>query len=1093
MAKSPEKRTPPTADDRAAPKRRSPLTDFLDASEPLHRGGFAEMPQPELSGTPLSGSIADWAEQIEQEAEREGRPLISPLEGEMSPKATEGVAAEGTAGAPSPVEPTPPGGAAATLPSRGRESAKSKKIPERSAAPGRTARGTSMGGAATARERAAAGLNPVAGLDVSLEEAETMTSSGVTATVAALSALIESGNPLHKDGVLWTPHRPARPEKSEGGIAIKMVSDFEPAGDQPTAIKDLVEGVENNDRTQVLLGVTGSGKTFTMAKVIEETQRPALILAPNKTLAAQLYSEFKKFFPDNAVEYFVSYYDYYQPEAYVPRTDTFIEKESSINEQIDRMRHSATRSLLERDDVIIVASVSCIYGIGSVETYTAMTFQMQIGDRLDQRALLADLVAQQYKRQDINFVRGSFRVRGDTIEIFPAHLEDRAWRISMFGDEIEQITEFDPLTGQKTGELKSVKIYANSHYVTPRPTLNQAIKSIKEELKHRLVELERAGRLLEAQRLEQRTRFDLEMLEATGSCAGIENYSRYLTGRQPGDPPPTLFEYIPDNALVFIDESHVTVPQIGGMYRGDFRRKATLAEYGFRLPSCMDNRPLRFEEWDAMRPLSVAVSATPGSWEMEQSGGVFAEQVIRPTGLIDPPVEVRPAKSQVDDVVGEIRETTAAGYRTLVTVLTKRMAEDLTEYLHEQGVRVRYMHSDIDTLERIEILRDLRLGAFDVLVGINLLREGLDIPECGFVAILDADKEGFLRSETSLIQTIGRAARNVDGKVILYADQVTGSMERAMAETNRRREKQMEWNAANGITPESVKSRISDILDSVYEKDHVRADISQFTDSAGAMMGNNLKAHLDAMEKQMRDAAANLDFEKAARIRDEIKRLREMELSISEDPLAKYADMESPVSGREKGKHNKGVAKHRTAEEQERFRKLDEARATEEAAKAARPNLFRKPALDEMGADGAVPVKKPLFAKPSIDDMGPGTDMPTPAGAVSRSLFKKQSAQEAHGSDFGIPGEPVKPLFKKNSLDEMTVRRTEKPVEGKMPAKPQPISAQARAGRTEGAAKEGDDSAKPIVRQRAGIGSYEDPGDARREKRRPGKTGRPGR
>ncbi|TPJ08089.1 MULTISPECIES: excinuclease ABC subunit UvrB [unclassified Mesorhizobium] len=1052
MVKSTEKRTPSTAnDDRAAPKRRSPLTDFLDASEPLHKGGFAEMPQPELSGTPLTGSVADWAEQIEQEAEREGRQAGK--DGGKSPKP-------------------------------------SKKIPERSAAPGRTARGTSMGGAATARERAAAGLNPVAGLDVSLEEAETMTSSGVTATVAALSALIESGNPLHKDGVLWTPHRPARPEKSEGGIIIKMVSDFEPAGDQPTAIKDLVEGVQNNDRTQVLLGVTGSGKTFTMAKVIEETQRPALILAPNKTLAAQLYSEFKKFFPDNAVEYFVSYYDYYQPEAYVPRTDTFIEKESSINEQIDRMRHSATRSLLERDDVIIVASVSCIYGIGSVETYTAMTFQMQIGDRLDQRALLADLVAQQYKRQDINFVRGSFRVRGDTIEIFPAHLEDRAWRISMFGDEIEAITEFDPLTGQKTGELKSVKIYANSHYVTPRPTLNQAIKSIKEELKHRLVELERAGRLLEAQRLEQRTRFDLEMLEATGSCAGIENYSRYLTGRQPGDPPPTLFEYIPDNALVFIDESHVTVPQIGGMYRGDFRRKATLAEYGFRLPSCMDNRPLRFEEWDAMRPLSVAVSATPGGWEMEQSGGVFAEQVIRPTGLIDPPVEVRPAKTQVDDVVGEIRETTKAGYRTLVTVLTKRMAEDLTEYLHEQGVRVRYMHSDIDTLERIEILRDLRLGAFDVLVGINLLREGLDIPECGFVAILDADKEGFLRSETSLIQTIGRAARNVDGKVILYADQVTGSMERAMAETNRRREKQMEWNAANGITPESVKSRISDILDSVYEKDHVRADISQFTDSAGAMMGNNLKAHLDALEKQMRDAAANLDFEKAARIRDEIKRLREMEMSISDDPLAKYADMESPVSGREKGKHNKGVARHRTSEEQERFRKLDEARAAEEAAKAARPNLFRKPDLDEMGADGAVPVKKPLFAKPSIDDMGPGTDMPTPAGAVSRSLFKKQSASEAHGSDFGIPGEPTKPLFKKNSLDEMTVRRTEKPVEGKVPAKPQPISPVVGAGRTDGGAKERED--KPVVRQRAGIGSYEDPGDARREKRRPAKTGRPG-
>ncbi|WP_353045897.1 excinuclease ABC subunit UvrB [Mesorhizobium sp. M1380] len=1058
MARLSDKKTPPPANDERAspPKRRSPLTDFLDASEPLYKGGFAEAPQAEFSGAPLTGSITDWAEQIEQEAEKEGR-ISGKVGGKLAKPA--------------------------------------KKIPERSSSPGRTARGTSMGGAASARERTAAGLNPVAGLDISLEDAETMTSSGVTATVAALSALIESGNPLHKDGVLWTPHRPARPEKSEGGIAIRMVSDFEPAGDQPTAIKDLVEGVNSNDRTQVLLGVTGSGKTFTMAKVIEETQRPALILAPNKTLAAQLYSEFKKFFPENAVEYFVSYYDYYQPEAYVPRTDTYIEKESSINEQIDRMRHSATRSLLERDDVIIVASVSCIYGIGSVETYTAMTFQMQIGDRLDQRALLADLVAQQYKRQDINFVRGSFRVRGDTIEIFPAHLEDRAWRISLFGDEIEAITEFDPLTGQKTGELKSVKIYANSHYVTPRPTLNQAIKSIKEELKYRLQELEKAGRLLEAQRLEQRTRFDLEMLEATGSCAGIENYSRYLTGRQPGDPPPTLFEYIPDNALVFVDESHVTIPQIGGMYRGDFRRKATLAEYGFRLPSCMDNRPLRFEEWDAMRPLSVAVSATPGGWEMEQSGGVFAEQVIRPTGLIDPPVEVRPAKTQVDDVVGEIRDTTKAGYRTLVTVLTKRMAEDLTEYLHEQGIRVRYMHSDIDTLERIEILRDLRLGAFDVLVGINLLREGLDIPECGFVAILDADKEGFLRSETSLIQTIGRAARNVDGKVILYADQITGSMEQAMAETNRRREKQMEWNAANGITPESVKSRISDILDSVYEKDHVRADISQFTDSAGAMMGNNLKAHLDALDKQMRDAAANLDFEKAARIRDEIKRLREMELSISDDPLAKYADMESPVSGREKGKHNKGVAKHRTSEEQERFRKLDEARAAEEAAKAARPNLFRKPELDEMGADGAVPVKKPLFAKPSLDDMGPGTDMPTPSGAVSRSLFKKQSAQEAHGSDFGIPGEPTKPLFRKNSLDEMTVRRTEKPVEGKVPAKPQPISPRVgeMPGRAEGGAKEHDVSAKPIVRQRAGIGSYEDPADARREKRRTGKTGRPGR
>ncbi|EZQ13366.1 excinuclease ABC subunit UvrB [Aquamicrobium defluvii] len=1007
MAKSPDKQ--------AQPRRRSPLTDFMDASEPLHKGGFAEAPQPELSGMPLSGSISDWAGQISREAEQESRTGTTDKNG------------------------TKPG----------------RKVPARSASPTRTARGTSMGGAASARERAAVGLNPVAGLDISLEDAATLPKSAVTATVQALADLIESGNPLHKNGQIWTPHRPARPEKSEGGIAIRMESEFEPRGDQPTAIRDLVEGVSSEDRTQVLLGVTGSGKTFTMAKVIEETQRPALILAPNKTLAAQLYAEFRKFFPNNAVEYFVSYYDYYQPEAYVPRTDTYIEKESSINEQIDRMRHSATRSLLERDDVIIVASVSCIYGIGSVETYTAMTFQMTIGDRLDQRQLLADLVAQQYKRQDANFVRGSFRVRGDTIEIFPAHLEDRAWRISLFGDEIEAITEFDPLTGSKTGDLKSVKIYANSHYVTPRPTLNQAIKSIKEELQHRLKELEKAGRLLEAQRLEQRTRFDLEMLEATGSCAGIENYSRYLTGRAPGEPPPTLFEYVPDNALIFIDESHVTIPQIGGMYRGDFRRKATLAEYGFRLPSCMDNRPLRFEEWDAMRPLTVAVSATPGGWELEQSGGVFAEQVIRPTGLIDPPVEVRPAKSQVDDVLGEIRETTKKGYRTLVTVLTKRMAEDLTEYLHEQGIRVRYMHSDIDTLERIEILRDLRLGAFDVLVGINLLREGLDIPECGFVAILDADKEGFLRSETSLIQTIGRAARNVDGKVILYADQITGSMERAMAETNRRREKQLEYNEANGITPESVKSRIADILDSVYEKDHVRADISQFTDDAGQLMGNNLKAHLEFLQKKMRDAAADLNFEEAARLRDEIKRLTELELAVSDDPLARYAESESPVSGREKGKHNKGRARHR---------------AVEETAEGGA--LFRKPHLDEMGADGAAPVKKPLFARPSLDDMGPGTDMATPAGAVSRSLFRKQSAQEAHGSDFGVPGESKSSLFRKNTLDEMTVGRTEKPVEGRKPVRP--------------------DDVKPIRRERAGIGSYEDPADTEQRRRRPAKTGKPG-
>ena len=540
--------------------------------------------------------------------------------------------------------------------------------------------------------------------------------SGVVASQRALEKLLREGRPEF-DQHPWTPHRPPRPDKSEGGHRFVIKSDFEPKGDQPLAIRELVEGVKRHDRTQVLLGVTGSGKTFTMAKVIEATQRPALVLAPNKTLAAQLYGEFRSFFPDNAVEYFVSYYDYYQPEAYIPRTDTYIEKDSSINEQIDRMRHSATRALLERDDVVIVASVSCIYGIGSVETYSAMTFSIKRGERINQRQLIADLVALQYKRTAGDFFRGSFRVRGDTVDVFPAHYEDRAWRINMFGDEVESIDEFDPLTGQKSDELEFVKIYANSHYVTPRPTLIQAISGIKQELKWRLGQLNAAGRLLEAQRLEQRTIYDLEMMEATGACAGIENYSRYLTGRKPGEPPPTLFEYVPDNALVFVDESHVTVPQLGGMYRGDFRRKATLAEYGFRLPSCMDNRPLRFEEWDAMRPQTVGVSATPGGWEIDQAGGVFVEQVIRPTGLIDPPVEVRPARTQVDDLVGEVREVARKGYRALVTVLTKRMAEDLTEYLHEQGIRVRYMHSDIDTIERIEIIRDLRLGAFDVLVG----------------------------------------------------------------------------------------------------------------------------------------------------------------------------------------------------------------------------------------------------------------------------------------------------------------------------------------------------------------------------------------
>ena len=648
---------------------------------------------------------------------------------------------------------------------------------------------------------------------------------------------------------------------------FKIESPFEPSGDQPEAIRDLCEGIERGEKNQVLLGVTGSGKTFTMAKVIEQCQRPSLIMAPNKILAAQLYSEMKEFFPNNHVEYFVSYYDYYQPEAYVPKTDTYIEKDSALNEQIDRMRNAATRNILENNDVIIVASVSCIYGLGDVESYAAMTLPLAVGDNVEPRNVYKRLTELQYERNQTNFVRSTFRVQGDTLDIFPAHYEDRAWRISFFGDEIDDIYEFDSLTGKKTASLQKVTVYPANHYVTPRPAISQAITGIRKELAETVENFKNNNKLLEAQRIEQRTRFDLEMLETTGHCKGIENYSRYLTGRKPGEPPPTLFEYLPPNALIFIDESHISVPQIGGMFRGDYNRKKTLSEYGFRLPSCVDNRPLKFEEWNMMRGQTVFVSATPGDWELEQSKGVFAEQVIRPTGLTDPVCVVRPVENQVDDLMEECRKVIAKKERVLVTTLTKKMAEDLTEYLNENGIKVRYLHSDIDTLERIEIIRDLRLGVFDVLVGINLLREGLDIPECSLVAILDADKEGFLRSTRSLIQTIGRAARNAEGKVILYADRMTGSIEAAREETNRRREKQIKYNTEHGITPKTIKKSIASSLKEMTEGDFIKDDSKEVEDL------KNIDKKLKEYNRKMKEAAQNLEFEEAMVYRDKIKEL----------------------------------------------------------------------------------------------------------------------------------------------------------------------------------------------------------------------------
>ena len=668
---------------------------------------------------------------------------------------------------------------------------------------------------------------------------------------------------------------------------FKIVSNFSPSGDQPTAIKTLVKNLRDEENEQVLLGVTGSGKTFTMAKVIEEMQRPTLIMAPNKTLAAQLYGEMKSLFPNNAVEYFVSYYDYYTPEAYVPRSDTFIEKESSINEQIDRLRHSATRSLVERRDTIIVASVSCIYGIGSVEAYSAMSFTLEKNQSINRDILIRKLVELLYKRRDMDFRRGSFRAKGDVLEIFPSHHEDRSWKISFFGDDIEKISEIDPLTGENLGNLDNIRIFANSHYVTPKPTIKKAVVQIKEDLKKQLTIFENEKKLLERQRLDERTTFDLEMIETTGSCSGIENYSRYLSGRKPGEPPPTLYEYIPEDALLFIDESHITCSQISGMYKGDFSRKSTLSQYGFRLPSCIDNRPLKREEWDAMRPQTIFVSATPGDYELEKTSGVFVEQVIRPTGLIDPPIEIRPTKHQIDNLIDECKLTISNGYRVIITTLTKKMSEDLTEYMHEEGLKVRYLHSDIDTLERVAIIRDLRLGVFDVLIGINLLREGLDIPECALMAILDADKEGYLRSRRSLIQTIGRAARNVDSKVILYADKVTKSIDKATKETDRRRKIQSNYNKKNNITAESIKKEIGDILESVYEKDYVNIKESN--------VGGNLKKHLKGLNKKMKESAEDLEFEEAARIRDEIRKLEASELEITLNPKISQYNLKSKI------------------------------------------------------------------------------------------------------------------------------------------------------------------------------------------------------